>query len=72
MDATDDGLAARAGARVSNDQMKELGLSPREIRELVEKVRAPVRPDFELELSVMRSADEMAAEMYQAVPGNFE
>jgi hypothetical protein len=51
--------------------MKAAGLSPREIRELVEKLQAPDRPDFELDLSRMRTAEEVAAEMYEAVPGDF-
>src|SRR5687768_10430117 len=69
--ASDDSIAARPGATVSKDEMKSAGLSPREIRELVEKLQAPDRPDFELDLSRMRSAEEVAAEMYQAVPGDF-
>jgi thymidylate synthase (FAD) len=72
VEASDDGLSVRDAASVSNDEMKEAGLSPREIRELVEKVRAPERPDFELDLSRMRTAEDVAAEMYEAVPGSFE
>jgi thymidylate synthase (FAD) len=72
VEASDDGLSVRKAAAVSNDEMKEAGLSPREIIELVEKVQAPERPDFELDLSRMRTAEEVAAEMYQAVPGSFE
>jgi len=51
--------------------MKAAGLSPREIRELIEKLQAPDRPDFELDLARMRTAEEVAAEMYEAVPGDF-
>jgi thymidylate synthase (FAD) len=69
--AGDDSIAARAGASVSKDDMKAAGLSPREIRELVEKLQAPDRPDFELDLARMRTAEEVAAEMYEAVPGEF-
>ncbi len=69
--ATDDSIAARSGASVGKDAMKAAGLSPREIRELVEKLEAPDRPDFELDLSRMRTAEEVAAEMYEAVPGDF-
>ena len=68
----EDGLRARDGARMDEDDMREMGLSGREIQELVEKVKAPAHADFELDLSAMRSADEMAERMYQAVPGNFE
>jgi hypothetical protein len=52
--------------------MKEAGLSPREARELIEKLQAPEAPDFELDLARFRSAEEVAAEMYQAVPGDFQ
>jgi thymidylate synthase (FAD) len=69
--ASDESVAARAGASVGKDAMKAAGLSPREIRELVEKLQAPDRPDFELDLARMRTAEEVAAEMYEAVPGDF-
>jgi len=69
---TEDGLSARDGTSVSLDEMKEAGLSPREIRELIEKLGAPARPDFELDLESMMSADEVARKMYEAVPGEFE
>jgi flavin-dependent thymidylate synthase len=70
--ASDDQISGKAGATVGKDAMKQAGLSPREIRELVEKLQAPERPDFELDLSRFRSAEEVAAEMYQAVPGDFQ
>jgi thymidylate synthase (FAD) len=70
--AADDGIGARDGARVSPEDMKEAGLSPREARELIEKLQAPEAPDFELDLARFRSAEEVAAEMYQAVPGDFQ
>jgi thymidylate synthase (FAD) len=69
--ADDESITARAAASVAKDDMKAAGLSPREIRELVEKLQAPDRPDFELDLSRMRTAEEVAAEMYEAVPGDF-
>jgi thymidylate synthase (FAD) len=69
--AGDDSIAARPGATVGKDDMKAAGLSPREIHELVEKLQAPDRPDFELDLARMRTAEEVAAEMYEAVPGDF-
>jgi len=72
VESSDDGITARDSAGVTADEMKEMGLSAREIRELVEKVQAPDHPDFELDLSTMRSADEIAETMYEAVPGNFE
>lgn len=70
--SSDDGIEARAGASASIAQMKEAGLSAREVAELIEKLQAPDHPDFDLDLSTMRSADEMAAEMYEAVPSSFD
>ena len=72
IDAGYDAVSARAGASVTKDEMKKAGLSPREIREFAEKLQAPDRPDFDLDLSRMRSAENVAAEMYQAVPGDFQ
>jgi thymidylate synthase (FAD) len=72
VDGEDEAVAARDGARVSAAEMQDAGLSPREVREFVEKLRAPARPDFDLDLSRMETADEMAAKMYEAVPDNFE
>jgi thymidylate synthase (FAD) len=72
VEGSETGIASRDGTSVSADEMKELGLSPREARELVEKLAAPSHPDFELDLSTMRTAEEMAATMSEAVPGSFE
>jgi thymidylate synthase (FAD) len=66
--ADDDGISANDGASLSVDQMKEAGLSAREVRELVEKLQAPSRPDFDLDLSTMVTAEEMGARMFEAVP----
>ena len=68
----DGGLRALTGAAVSQDELKEAGLSPREARELFDKLAKPERPDFELDLTTMRSAEEVAAEMYEAALGSFE
>ena len=63
------GIAARDGAgQLSRQDLANVGLSGREIRELLAKIQAPQRPDFELRLSTMRSAEEMEAKMRQAVP----
>ena len=66
------GVRVKDGAAVVTDELKELGLSNREITELAEKLQTPGRPDFELDLSAMRTAEEMAEEMYEAVPERFE
>jgi thymidylate synthase (FAD) len=70
--ADDTGVHARDGASVSPEELKALGLSPREVRELREKLQGPGHPDFELDLSTMRTAEEVAIKMYEAVPGSFE
>jgi len=73
VEPTDEGLRVRTGASaVTVAELKELGLSAREIRELADKLRPARLPDFELDLSRMRAAEEVAAAMYEAVPGSFE
>jgi thymidylate synthase (FAD) len=70
VEGSGDSIGARDGASVSIDEMKTMGLSPREGRELMEKLEAPGHPDFDLDLSTMSSADEMAEKMYEAVPNS--
>jgi thymidylate synthase (FAD) len=65
-------IRARNGASLSLLELKGVGLSARESAELLAKVTAPERPDFELDLSKMRRAEDLAKEMERAVPGNFE
>ena len=36
------------------------------------RVAAPERPDFELDLSRTRTAEDVAAKMYEAVPSDFD
>ncbi len=71
---TADGTGVRVcdGAGADADALAAAGLSKREIEELAEKLRAPGHQDFELDLSTMKSADEIARKMYEAVPGSFE
>ena len=66
--ADGEGLAARSGAELSNADLAGLGLSGREIREFKEKLVAREVPDYELDLATMRDPEEVAAEMYEAVP----
>ena len=72
VEADAEGVRTRAGGAVTPEDFKEAGLSNREVAELAEKLLAPGSPDFELDLSTMKTADEIAATMYRAVPGNFE
>jgi len=62
-------LRAVDGATLSKQELGELGMSGREITELVEKLASPERPDFELDLTLMRSAEYVGKEMAEAVPG---
>ena len=62
-------LRAVDGATLSKQELGELGMSAREITELVEKLASPERPDFELDLTLMRSAEDVGKEMAEAVPG---
>jgi len=61
-------LSARTGARLSEEELKELGLSARERRELVAKLVEPPARDFELDLSCMRDPASIEEEMRRAVP----
>ena len=62
-------LRAVDGATLSKQELGDLGMSAREIAELVEKLAAPGRPDFELDLNLMRAAEDVGKEMAEAVPG---
>ena len=66
--ATDDGVAVRDGAALDANAFAELGMSAREMREFFDKVVAPPRPDFSLDLSRMKSAEEMERGAGAAVP----
>jgi thymidylate synthase (FAD) len=73
LERDDDGIRVKGGAEgVTGEELAELGLSKREIRELAEKLRSTPRPDFSLDMSRMRDAEDVAAKMAVAVPGTFE
>ena len=57
---------------LSADELAGLGLSGREVRELLDKLQHRPLPDFELDLSEMRDAEDFESRMKQAVPGEFE
>jgi len=69
VEASGENVRARAGASLGKAELSALGLSGRELAELVEKLQPPERPDFELDLSRMRSAEDVGKEMSEAVPG---
>jgi thymidylate synthase (FAD) len=69
----EDGVEIRPGGRgLDGPALAALGLSAREIQEFRDKLRPRSLPDFELDLSVMRSAETVAEEMEQAVPDGFD
>jgi thymidylate synthase (FAD) len=62
-------LEARADALLGVDDLAELGLSAREIDELLGKLAGPPSgDDFELDLATARPAEDFAREMEAAVP----
>jgi hypothetical protein len=69
----DEAVSTRSGsdgapAHLNRAQMEEMGLSTREIGELLEKLKPTPRPDFELDLSTMLTAETVAETMAAAVP----
>lgn len=73
LEPTDTGIQVRPGVdHINNERLEEMGLSGREISELKAKLVARERPDFDLDLTAMRSAEEMAGQMQDAVPGGLE
>jgi thymidylate synthase (FAD) len=72
VEADDDGVRVKEGGAVDRPGLKAAGLSPREVRELAEKLQAPEHVDFGLDLSRMVTGEQVAEKMYQAVPGDFE
>ncbi|NNF28000.1 MAG: FAD-dependent thymidylate synthase [Gemmatimonadetes bacterium] len=72
VEVEDEELRARDGAALGTEELADLGLSNREMAELRAKLLPREAPDFELDLTTMRDAEEVAAEMYEAVPAPSE
>ena len=69
VEVADDGPTLVSGsASLDAGALRDRGLSKREVSELAEKLTPRDVPDFELDLSSMRSADEMSQLMQEAVP----
>lgn len=69
VEAEDGEVRPRADAGALDEEaLRDVGLSGREIREFRQKLEVGDRPDFELDLSEMRSAEEFAERMQEAVP----
>ena len=67
------GIATRVepGA-LTAEELTELGLSRREVDELLEKLEPVEQPDFELDVGAFRSPEEFEEKLARAVPGDFE
>jgi hypothetical protein len=64
-----DGGLESGGSRVDAAELEALGLSNREVEELLGKLAtAPVAEDFTLDVARSRSAEDFAREMEAAVP----
>jgi len=55
-------------ASLDGAALAALGLNSREIAEFRDKLRPQARPDFDLDLTLMRTADSVAADMERAAP----
>jgi len=66
--AADGEAIVAGGGRLDAEELSVAGLSGREIRELLAKLEPAERPDYSLDLSEMRTAEEMAQRMAEAVP----
>jgi thymidylate synthase (FAD) len=69
VEATSDEIRARASSTaLPASGMKQFDLSPREAREMFAKFAPRERPDWELDMSRMRSAEDVEREMSGSVP----
>ncbi len=69
----EDAVAVRDGSdKLDGPALAALGLSSREIQEFRDKLRPGRRPNHELDLTRMRSAESISEEMARAVPEVFE
>jgi thymidylate synthase (FAD) len=69
IEVDEEGLRTRPGSRTI-EELDAAGLSGREARELVSKLRPAERPDFRLDMTQMLAAEEIAARVSDAVPGS--
>lgn len=63
-----DGALVTAGGRLGEERLAELGLAPREVRELLAKLAPRERPSFELDVSQGLPAEHFQERFAQAVP----
>ena len=73
LEADAEGVRTREGGEsLALKELQGFDLSGREAREFVDKLQDADVPDYELDLSRMRRAEDVAAELEEAVPGSFE
>lgn len=68
VESDDAAVRARDGAVLTASELKQYDLSAREAAELLEKLRPRPKPDWELDLSRMRAAEDVERDMQAAVP----
>jgi thymidylate synthase (FAD) len=69
LESSDEGIRTRDERRgLTLADLKQFDLSPREARELLDKLRPRPVPDYELDLKRMRRAEDIEREMREAVP----
>jgi thymidylate synthase (FAD) len=68
VEADGSALRSRGELRLEAADLKQFGLSPRELTELLSKLQPRARPDYELDSSRMRPAEAVEQEMLAAVP----
>jgi thymidylate synthase (FAD) len=66
---SDTGISAEQARQLGPDALAELGLSRREVEELATKLRPRAVPDYTLDVSQAKTADEFAERFARAVPG---
>jgi thymidylate synthase (FAD) len=68
LEVADEEVRTRNEASLDMDALAAYGLSAREARELIAKLRHRDAPDYELDLASMKSPEEIEARMSAAVP----
>jgi len=70
LDVEEQGISAKKDVTkiLDKEKLQELGLSGREISELITKLKPVEKPDHDLDLTSMRRAEDVANDLGEAVP----
>ncbi len=70
LDVEEQGISAKKDVTkiLDKEKLQELGLSGREISELITKLKPVEKPDHDLDLTSMRRVEDMANDLGEAVP----